>query len=286
MLTKFFIIECLTNMHVGSGNTAGGTIDLEVQRDEVTGLPVIFSSSLKGALREHFEQKLNCKDLADLMFGTPDQKGQIRILQAQLLSRPMRCKDRPYIMVTHNYILCDLLKLIEFLNPKNSENKENNCLDNFRTSIEKLKYYQSHDETVYIEGIDEGIDDRVRQIKFGNKEPLTKLLFGEDEIAILPDSMIETFRELPVIARNHLENGISQNLWYEEIVPHRSRFVFAALAEKDCECLFNFAAKVQERPVQIGANATIGYGYTKIYEIKCKQCKNCKNGGSQGDTDK
>jgi CRISPR-associated protein Cmr4 len=31
---------------------------------------------------------------------------------------------------------------------------------------------------------------------------------------------------LPVIARNNLENGESKNLWYEQIVPHQSRFVF------------------------------------------------------------
>ena len=38
---------------------------------------------------------------------------------------------------------------------------------------------------------------------------------------ILPE---ETFKkiELPVLARNKLDNGISKNLWYEQVVPHES----------------------------------------------------------------
>lgn len=273
MLVKFFVIECLTNMHVGSGNTTGGIVDLEVQRDEVTGLPVIFSSSLKGALREHFEQisKID-KDSVDSMFGTTEQKGQIRLLQAQLLSRPMRCKERPYVMVTHNYLLDELVKLIDFLKPEPDANKGNNCLDRFKCKDSKPEQGSQDEEVdkVYIEGIEESLP----VMKLKKEESIAKLIFGDDEIVILPEDRVEIFRELPVIARNHLENGISQNLWYEEIIPQRSRFFFAALAEKGCEDLLNtFAEELEKQPVQIGANATIGYGYTKIYEIKCEQGK-------------
>ena len=36
---------------------------------------------------------------------------------------------------------------------------------------------------------------------------------------------------LPVMARNHLENGISDNLWYEEVVPYKSIFCFDRRSE-------------------------------------------------------
>ena len=51
-----FKITAKTNMHVGSGDTNYGIIDKLVQRDVLSNLPMIHSSSLKGALREFFAQ--------------------------------------------------------------------------------------------------------------------------------------------------------------------------------------------------------------------------------------
>ena len=46
-------IDCITNLHVGSGDLNYNIVDNEVERDAVTGYPVIHASGLKGALREH-----------------------------------------------------------------------------------------------------------------------------------------------------------------------------------------------------------------------------------------
>ena len=56
----FFRTE--TPMHVGSGSDLGH-IDLPIQREKHTDFPMVQSSSLKGALREHLEQ--NVKNTAD-----------------------------------------------------------------------------------------------------------------------------------------------------------------------------------------------------------------------------
>jgi len=45
---------CLTNLHVGSGDINYNIVDNEVERDPVTGLPMIHASGVKGALREYF----------------------------------------------------------------------------------------------------------------------------------------------------------------------------------------------------------------------------------------
>ena len=50
-------IECLTNLHVGSGDLNYNIIDNEVERDAVTGYPIVHASGLKGALKEHFKKK-------------------------------------------------------------------------------------------------------------------------------------------------------------------------------------------------------------------------------------
>ena len=51
---KLFHIDALTNMHVGSGNITYGFVDNLIQRNAVTGFPVIHASGIKGALREYF----------------------------------------------------------------------------------------------------------------------------------------------------------------------------------------------------------------------------------------
>jgi CRISPR-associated protein Cmr4 len=64
---------------------------------------------------------------------------------------------------------------------------------------------------------------------------------------------------LPIIARNAL--GVNTNLWYEQVVPSETIF-YAIIQEpnstlKDC---------MNGKIIQIGANATIGYGYC---EFRC-----------------
>jgi CRISPR/Cas system CMR subunit Cmr4 (Cas7 group RAMP superfamily) len=88
---------------------------------------------------------------------------------------------------------------------------------------------------------------------------------------VLADSKVfeDILNHLPVIARNSLDNGQSENLWYEEVLPRESRLYFSVLAPDtgtvDFETAFN--KHLQGKTVQIGANATVGYGYCKISKI-------------------
>ena len=84
-------ITALTNLHVGSGEANFGVVDNLVQKDYITGYPAIFSSSLKGALREFYISNLN-EDESDkdkkskYIFGSNDNNGAYRFFQANLLS--------------------------------------------------------------------------------------------------------------------------------------------------------------------------------------------------------
>ena len=69
--------------------------------------------------------------------------------------------------------------------------------------------------------------------------------------------------ELPVIARNCLENGVSKNLWYEQVLPRKSRLAFFIL-HNDGEINKAFDSAITSVPVQIGANASVGYGICVI----------------------
>ena len=71
----------------------------------------------------------------------------------------------------------------------------------------------------------------------------------------------------PFLSRNHLEDGVSQNLWYEEVVPREALFGFVILAPEGDSLLEKFNQLVKENIIQIGANATIGYGLCHFQKI-------------------
>ena len=54
MNSHFYAVKCLTNLHMGSGDTNFNIVDNEVQKDPVTQMPIMHSSGIKGALRDHF----------------------------------------------------------------------------------------------------------------------------------------------------------------------------------------------------------------------------------------
>ena len=93
---------------------------------------------------------------------------------------------------------------------------------------------------------------KVEKDKFNLNRELTKLENKDFSIAC-------NDQNLPIIARNILENGISKNLWYEQVVPAET--VFYAIIQEEGDTLYN---AINGKIIQIGANATIGYGYCKF----------------------
>ncbi|KPA17969.1 CRISPR-associated RAMP protein, Cmr4 family [Candidatus Magnetomorum sp. HK-1] len=54
-----YFIETLTNTHVGTGDSDNGMIDNMIQKDSRTKFPIIYPSSLKGAIKDHFKLYLS-----------------------------------------------------------------------------------------------------------------------------------------------------------------------------------------------------------------------------------
>lgn len=251
--TAFYVINCLTNMHVGSGETNFGVIDNLVQRDVNTNLPTIHSSSIKGALREFFEFK---NEEVIPLFGDEKNAGKWQFLSADLLSRPLRSNKAPYFNATSPSVIksfiqkltnfgMDVPNDLETLSILSPEKGQPVVFDEvYRSSI--------------IEELDWVIRDDV-QIQNASLSPWLKATFGDNLALLHPDDFQAL--ELPVIARNHLESGKSKNLWYEEVVPYDSRFGIFVIHNGDMLDIFN---KGLEDLVQIGANASIGYGLCKL----------------------
>lgn len=236
MKAKIFVIECLTNLHVGNGDVNFNIIDNEVERDVVTGFPTINSSGVKGALRAFFEEN----DLSNIneIFGSEVKgsttSGSLKFLSANLLALPIRSisgADKPYSIHA----------------PKTACEDFNQMITNFQL------------EDVSIADI-KGVDE--------------KITLDAD------NSCFEKYG-LPVIARNSV--GEQTNLWYEEVVPHKSIFYFAVVAStsESENLLENFTDSVREKIIQFGANASVGYGLCKVIKVISGNKEGANNGQEQ-----
>ena len=232
-----WLITAKTNLHVGNENASNyGLIDKSIQRDALTGLPCINSSSLKGALNEYFT--MESKEKIDLLkvFGsdkTPDQKvkkdtqkGSYAFFDAQILFLPVQGeqgKDELFHLATSTSVLqrfIDRMTLFGML----YEDDHNRLIEKLQTKIGKHRIAPPYSDSQFKELCD---DDN-----------------------------------LPIIARNKLENGESANLWYEQILPQET--VFYTIFRSDKPLIEGI---LDNKIVQIGANATIGYGYCKFQKL-------------------
>lgn len=240
-------IECLTNLHVGSGDNNYGVIDKQVQRDSITNAPVIHASGLKGALREYYDvmTPLGKTKKLSLIFGSGKsetdnmQQGLYRFLDAGILSIPVRgTEDVPWYKATSQQFIDAFNRMAKALHA-DAEIKLPAASGNAVTEFGQAPLYG----------------------------PLT--ILGND-VALLNAAMQkEVLQHLPVIARNSLDNGQSENLWYEEVVPRESVFYFFVLVPQTGEVDFesDFNSHLDKQYVQIGANATVGYGCCYITKI-------------------
>lgn len=240
-------ITCLTNLHVGSGEANFDIIDNTVEKDPVTGLPTINSSGVKGALRQYFKGKADVDTITSI-FGS-DQKtsqedekkksipGKVKFYQADLLARPARASEgnRTHYMVASE-------ETIGIYNLK---------ADIF--GVDRIKGVTSSDDNIGVEGV--------------SHSGVKNIALVDNKTIILDDKTLCDL-PLPVLARNQLDDGISKNLWYEQVVPHKSIFSFAVSSD-DNAVLDAFAQILGEQAyVQFGGNATIGYGLCKVEMIK------------------
>lgn len=250
-----FKIRCLTNLHVGSGDINYNVIDKEVEKDPVTGLPMIHASGIKGALLQHFKDHGMSESERNYIFGAPgkgdvSKPGAYRFMDAQLLARPMRAEsgNASCVNVTTAEMMQNFLSSIEDFGGKTPDKK-----------VPTLNFGTAQFLATSAAGV-EGLETAALNAAQKQEGAWMEDLIGKNY------AFSKNMRDydLPIIARNNLENGISTNLWYEEFVPHGSVFYMVILTPEE-KCGLDFT-----KPVQIGGNASVGYGFTKIEEIDWK----------------
>lgn len=268
-MKSVWIIQAETNIHVGNENTSSvGLIDKEIQRNVLTGIPCINASSLKGAMNEYATSKaqlspaervaifgVDKKDKKEEIIET--QKGGCLFFDAYLLLLPIQDDKNLYKLVTSKKTLEQYVELLNLMGVDLS----------YTNLIDELKRLDSH---------------------FDGKEGEKNSIVGDEQFKEFCSD-----DELPIVARNCLIG--KGNLWYEQVLPQKSIFGTILIApsatevarkERDGEDPETKKAKYKFTPVpvpdidktitdtfdkkvvQIGANATIGYGYCLFTKIK------------------
>lgn len=282
------VIKCITNLHIGTSGSAYGDIKNEVEKDAVLGTPVIPGSGIKGALRDFW--KVDNKDNIVSIFGSETEetnanekgkKGNCRFVSGQLLFRAMRVSmgNCAYCLVTTPELIKMMLETIESFQIELSDNadekieKLKTAFDDIKAELNKLSdqvtagiVSKENDSIKEVEGC------QIRKVETSENELYKFLLkLSEDVPVVIMKTEFFQMIDLPIVARNYLENGKSSNLWYEEFVPHQSYFYSVLLWEQEEKAIFlNFIKGICKQPVAFGGNNSVGYGYCKMTTVKEK----------------
>ena len=254
MNVALYKIECLTNLHVGSGEANYNIVDLEVEKDPVYGYPVINASGVKGSIRQALEADSGIsRTVIERLFGKPALRedagvgGNCSFFDGRFLSRPMRFDGAlACVNVTCVETLLQMQQLTEKFGVKILPDLA--FLENLDFS--RNAFYST--DPGKVEG------DSTALLPPEQAQALKGLL-GE-HFAITTAAILREY-PLPVIARNNLRSK-GGNLWYEEFVPRQSCFYLLILSQED-----DFSAVFGGRIVQIGGNASVGNGFCEFTKI-------------------
>ena len=282
-----FRIRLLTNMHVGSGETNFGIIDNLIQRDAVSNFPCIHSSGLKGGIKQFLHTNGEKSEMLKYIFGSDttsngkgqsnsskdNQAGAFTFLDAHLLAFPIRSDKQPYFLATCPSAINHFIKMSTALDA-DFEGKA--VLGKLAKAAKDLTKTQA----LTFGGAENGIfleDEKVNFMPFSNlseedklsakEQESVKKIFGDQDFIVVSDALFAEVCDdfhLPVIARNQLENGMSKNLFYEQVLPREALLFFFIIAPKDDAQFTNLNLSFNGNYVQLGGNATIGYGLTEI----------------------
>jgi len=257
-----YLIQCVSPLHVGSGESHEGFVDIPIQRDHL-GFPVIWSSSLKGAIRNTFRNLVkdnkdkdnkdnkdtepkNKIELENEIFGPESSDSNnmyasaVLIMDANLLLMPVRSLYGLFAFCTHPYLLKQLYEKLSVLHniTGNITQEGNNLLTDLESFIKNNKgKVVCSSKTIMKDNKIILKEEEIKDVQENNKfrEIFGKLLpngikFKEDildRLVMLNDDYADIIKRSTVIQPRikldyETKHVISGSLWTEEVLPELS----------------------------------------------------------------
>lgn len=280
-------ISPVTPLHPGVGR-AGGAVDLPVQRDSL-GYPVIFASSLKGALKSHLWRRRH-ESKARELFGSepgeqPTKPGSLSLTDGFLLFMPARSAKGNPVMLTCPMLAERVLGLMEAVESIGSAAG----LEQLKRVAEAIAGQEPAEGEVLVWGdrpvLDAAgdkvliVNGEVLRAKRGQGEnfpldvlprPFSKLipervvvLSNEDSLRVIDKSLLRVARVRLKRREKVVETG---GLWSEEYVPEGAIFVAGLMASGDVLSQFRslFFSGNNVGYLVLGGDESVGRGIVKL----------------------
>ncbi|PIE72262.1 MAG: type III-B CRISPR module RAMP protein Cmr4 [Deltaproteobacteria bacterium] len=294
MEMRTYLMQTRSGLHCGVGQGLSD-IDLPTAKDSVTGHPLVPGSSIKGVLRDRFD---NGSKEALVAFGSPsgssvDYAGALSFTDSRLVCLPVRSYFGTYAMLTSRHTLRILKEELENagLNdlpdlPSFQTAQEN---DNFHALVctdTRLVHQGQYAVRLLLEDLDLLVDmPKENNLADQWAEVIGRCLYTENKdqkefsrgFAIVDDNVFDFFCEacLPVAAHNRIgKEGVvvDGGLWYEEFVPAEAVFsgsIYSQDVVRDnktikAKDLLNLICS-NSITIQVGGSATTGRGLVTMF---------------------
>ncbi len=284
---RLVFLHALTPAHPGTGQ-AVGVIDLPIQREAHTHLPVVQASGVKGAWRDRKERQLGEQDrLVQEGFGPPTQQaheyaGALAFTDARLLAFPVRSALGLVAWVTSRFAWerfvrdAQLVGLAPPAPPTIGAGRVSAsgpaCIGDDSVLLEAYRFPAVEDEAA--RGCGSWLVDRGAFEAAAGEFVRERLLFVEDDL--LRDLTVHGAEVVARIAlgKDGTTSGEGGGPWYEELIPSDALFYLLAFATEGrrevngtrtpASELIELVAMDDGEVVQIGGEATIGRGLFRV----------------------
>jgi CRISPR-associated protein Cmr4 len=260
--TQTLILFTRTPLHVGA-DASVGVIDMPVQRERHTGIPIIPGSGLKGVLRD-----LWAPDEQEALFGSQASIGELLVGEARVLCFPVRSAANSFAWVTSPLALQRFARECSFdlpssVFPSSLAGDAEVCLapvgmeaGNGAVVLEEYSFKRHGD-------VPPGVLEIFKAIL--PDDPVWKS--HPNRLVVLPDGLFSHFcaNACEVQQRVCLNEGKTvENLFNQENVPAETLFFGTLAARRKPESLTKLEEKLKLKTVghvlQIGGDETIGLG--------------------------
>ncbi len=282
MKLEIFHLYAETPIHAGSGSDIG-IVDLPIQRERHTDHPVIWSSSLKGAIRD-YSRKASIKD-ENSLFGPEDVKkpedayaGSLAFSDAKILAFPTRSVKVPFVWITCPMVWGRYSQIVPQSTTAISPNldfKDNEafvssaaCLDSGKVFIEEFSLKAIEDKNVKL--ISEYIANKIIP-----QDQTYDYLRGhvKNALVVVKDELFTFFAknltEVNPRIRIDPQTGVVKEgaLWSEEDLPEDTIMYFTISYEENDKCK-KFVDEFDGKRFSVGGNKTIGKGIFTTRRLK------------------
>lgn len=229
-----------TPIHMGAGQSVS-YIDLPVQRERHTSFPTLWSSGIKGVIRDLALRKWNDKDKVETIFGPEDGSSDfascISITDAKILLYPVRSLKGVFAWITCPFVLKRFKEDLKAVAQNLSSQIPDFNIDDEKISISSNSKIKINSNEVALEEFVFKVDNNQFQNVSGLANSLKKFLPDnplvqslENHLAIVSDDVFKDFVNYAVEVRTRIRIDQAKGtvkegaLFSEELIPSESVF--------------------------------------------------------------